>query len=306
MICNPKRRLYADRLCQLNELGLPNPFEYGSVDNLTYVEQAGKIKVEQVGPDIENPIVDLRDGRTLYVVWLSLSAERPGLHLYDFRFELPWPDSKFEQLPRSTESCVGQAYILPDQLDYPREDILNFRFGKTGWRLPYSRVEGVLCALSDTPIPAEFKHGVSIPVRVKFFGESGEQLAEASVVLWADRWREPAVIRPSATPPIEADVGEPSNVELSQGSRLYAGPPPELTVCERSFAEYIRTRRPCGFRITWGEKGDTLSDTPVTFVAASPDPIRWPAGAIASRSQSPPISSSSSGLFPSEADGRRP
>jgi hypothetical protein len=68
MICNPKRRLYADRLCQLNELGLPNPFEYGSVDNLTYVEQAGKIKVEQVGPDIENPIVDLRDGRTLYVV----------------------------------------------------------------------------------------------------------------------------------------------------------------------------------------------------------------------------------------------
>jgi len=164
--------MYADRLHQLNRLGVDSPVEYWAVDN-----QASEIVVKQVGPDIENPIVDLRDGRTLYVVWLSLSSKRPGLHLYDFRFEPPWPDSKFEQLPRFTESCVGQAYILPNQLEYPRGDILNFRFGKSGWRLPYTRVEGVLCALSTTPIPDEFKHGASVPVGVKFFGKSGHQLA---------------------------------------------------------------------------------------------------------------------------------
>ena len=236
MLCN-KKRMYADRLRQLNRLAVDSPVEYWAVAN-----QASEIVVEQVGPDIENPIVDLRDGRTLYVVWLSLAAERPGLRLYDFRFEPPWPDSHFEQLPGFTESCVSQIYILPNELDYPREDILNFRFGKTGWRLPYSRVVGVLCAVSATPIPREFKHGASIPVGLKFFGRSGQQLAAANVVLWADRWREPAGTRPAATPFAVMDVAEPSDAELSPDSSLYKGPPPALTVCERSRAEYLRSK----------------------------------------------------------------
>lgn len=180
-----------------------------------------RLPYEQCGPDIENPIVDLRDGRTLYVVWLSFVAQIPGVYLYDYLFEPPWPDSNFEQLPEFTESCVGQAYILPNQLDYAREDILNFRFGRTGWRLPCTRIEGVLCALSATSIPQEFKHGASIPVGLKFFGRSGQQLAAASVVLWADRWREPAVARPSTKPPVAMHKLGPSIAAGPSRSGLY-------------------------------------------------------------------------------------
>ena len=133
---------------QLTRLGLAMPFEFGLVD-----DQASQVVVEQAAPDIECPIVDLQDGRTLYVVWLSLVAERPGVHLYDYRFEPPWPDRNFAMLPSFSDSCIGEAYVLPNRLEYPRADILNFRFGKTGWRLPYTRVEGVLCALSATSIP---------------------------------------------------------------------------------------------------------------------------------------------------------
>jgi len=257
MLCNQKRKIYADRLQQLNRLGLALPLEFGAVDN-----QTPEVEVEQVGPDIDSPIVDLRDGRTLYVVWLSLAAKRPGLRLYDYRFVPPWPDNDFQQLPSFADSHIGDYYRLPDGLEYPREEVLNLNVLKAGWRLPSTRVVGVLCALSDTPIPPEFKHGASIPLEVKFFGRSGRQIATAGVGLCADRWREPAVTRPTTRPPIGVDIAEPCVATRPRGSSLYEGPPPALTVCERSRAEYLRSRWPCGFRITWGEKESTLSDHP--------------------------------------------
>jgi hypothetical protein len=216
MCSHQKARIYADRLRQLERLGLSSQFEsrpprYTPSD----------VTVEQCGPDIENPIEDLRDGRTLYVVWLSFGAERPGVHLFDYRFEPPWPDRSFETLPSFTDSCKGEAYILPNQLALPRADILNFRFGKTGWRLPSTRVEGALCALSTTPIPEEFKHGASIPVGIEFYGRSGQQLAAASVVLWADRWVEPAVTRPTAQPPVSFEESAPVAAARPRRSTLY-------------------------------------------------------------------------------------
>jgi hypothetical protein len=241
MSCSQMRKVYADRLRQLSQLGLPTPLECGSVDN-----QTSDIAIEQVALDIECPIIDLRDGRTLYVVWLALVAERPGVLLYDYRFEPPWPDRNFETLPTFTESRIGEAYVLPNDLAYPRADVLNFRFGKTGWRLPCTRVEGVLCALSATPIPEEYRHGASIRVGLKFFGRSGQRLASTSVVLWADRWVEPAVTRSTAKPAVEVDEAD-FVVDARPGrSSLYEpsgwndprvadqqGPPPAVTVHER-------------------------------------------------------------------------
>ena len=160
-MCSPKKaRIYADRLRQLERLGLSTQFESRPLRNTP-----SDVTVEQCGLAIENPIKDLPDGRTLYLVWLSFVAERPGVHLYDYRFEPPWPDRNFETLPSFNESCKGEAYILPNEGAYPRADILNFCFGKTGWRLPFTRIEGALCALSTTPIPEEFKHGALDPGR---------------------------------------------------------------------------------------------------------------------------------------------
>jgi hypothetical protein len=216
MHCPQRRKFYADRMRQLTRLGLTMPFEFGSGDH-----QTSQVVVEQAAPDIECPIIDLQDGRTLYVVWLSLVAERPGVHIYDFRFEPPWPDRNFEMLPSFADSCIGEAYVLPNQLEYTRADILNFRFVKTGWRLPCTRVEGVLCALSATPIPEEFKHGTTVPVGVKFFGKSGLQLAAASVSLWADRWHEPAVTRPTVKPLVAVDGADPGVAVRPRRSSLY-------------------------------------------------------------------------------------
>jgi hypothetical protein len=219
MFLSQKKRIYADRLRQLERLGLSAPFEFSPPKNTPSI-----VTVDQLGCDFDSPIVDLRDGRTLYVVWVSVVAERPGVYVYDYRFEPPWPDRTFEMLPSFTESSVGQAYVLPNRLEYPREEILNFRIGKTGWRLPYTRVEGVLCAVSATPIPDEFKHGASIPVGLKFFGKSGQQLAAASLVQWADRFRELAVTGPAARPPVAADKADPSVAARPRLCTLY-GPP---------------------------------------------------------------------------------
>ena len=191
-----------------------------------------------------------------YTHWWNERVDCHSRHLYDYRFEPPWPDRNFEMLPSFKESCKGEAYILPNEVALPRADILNFCFGKTGWRLPFTRIEGALCALSTTPIPEEFKHGALIPVEVKFFGKAGQQLAAASVVLWADRWREPAVTRPTARPPIGVDMGEPCIATepcvatQPRRSSLYdpsgwgadpQGPPPSVTVHERR-AEHVRTK----------------------------------------------------------------
>jgi hypothetical protein len=276
MTSSRKRTACCERLRQLEQLGLLLSFEHQLPGH-----QPSEVEIEQCAIELECPVMDLPDGQTLFVVWVSLWAERPGVRLYDFRFEPPWRDHAFRRLPNFADSHIGEYYRLPGGLEYPRAEVLNLNFLKEGWRLPSTRVEGALCALSATPIPQEYRHGASIPVGLKFFGKSGQQLAGASVALWADRWREPAVIGPSATLSVAADVAEPSDAELSPRSSLYEGPPPALTVCERSRAEYIRTRRPCGFRMTWGERGNTLSDGPVTFGAGSPDPQDRAVAAVA-------------------------
>ena len=158
-----KNRYFADRLRQLTGLGLQLPPEYREAKSLV-----PPIAVEQAEYDLFCPIVDLADGRTLYLIWLSLVATVPGTRLDYFRIEPPWPDSNFEALPPFEKSHVGERYKLPGEWDLPREDVLNFNFVKSGWRLPGTRVEGVLCAVSNTPIPDEFKHGATIPVRVRF------------------------------------------------------------------------------------------------------------------------------------------
>ena len=149
--------------------------------------QSSEVEVDQCASELDCNLIDLPDKQTLYVVWVSLWSARPGVRLFDFRFEPPWRDHGFVGLPKFADSHVGVYYCLPGGLEYPREDVLNVNFGKAGWRLSSTRVEGVLCALSNTPIPEEYPHGATIPVAVTFFDRAGRQLAEATVTLWADR-----------------------------------------------------------------------------------------------------------------------
>jgi hypothetical protein len=182
MLLDQERKLYLQRLQQLEQLGLAMPFGFHMV-----ASRPREIEVEQCANEQDCPVIDLPDNRTLFVVWVSLWAERPGVQLSDFRFEPPWRDHGFVRLPNFADSHVGVYYCLPGGLEYPREDVLNVNFLKAGWRLPSIRVEGVLCALSDTPIPEGYKHGALIPVTVRFFNRAGQQLAEATVTFWADR-----------------------------------------------------------------------------------------------------------------------
>src|SRR6266436_2922375 len=216
MLSSPGQKIRRERLCDLERLGFSMPFEYSLLNS-----RPSEVEVEQSASELECPIVDLRDGHTLYVVWLSLWATRPGVRLYDFRLEPPWRDQGFLRLPNFADSHIGDYYRLPDGLEYPRGDVLNLNFLRAGWRLPSTCVEGALCALSATPIPPEYRHGASIPVGVKFFGRSGQQLAAASLLLWADRRREPAVTRPSAKPTVAVEESDPGVATRSFRSSLY-------------------------------------------------------------------------------------
>jgi hypothetical protein len=211
------RKFYAERLRQLNRLGFVMPLEFRAMDN----SRNSEIVVQQAAPDIECPVIDLRDGRALYVVWLSLWTERPGVRLHDVRFEPPWNDHNFLRIPSFADSHVGDYYRLPNGLEYLRGDVLNFNFVKAGWRLPSVHVEGVLCALSATPIPERYKHGASIPVGVRFFGRSGQELAAAEVVLWADRLDDRAVTRPTAKSRVPGDEENPDLAPRRPRSSLY-------------------------------------------------------------------------------------
>lgn len=139
---------------------------------------------------VGSPAVSLPEEKTLFVVWLSLVAAIPSACLYFFRFAPPWPDSGFQLLPSFAESHIGPCYRLPDGSEYPRSDVLNFRFGKTGFRLSNTPAEGVLCGLSATPIPKCYAHGAYVPVVIEFFGRSGSLLAEVEAALSVDRFIE--------------------------------------------------------------------------------------------------------------------
>jgi hypothetical protein len=176
------RKACSERLRQLERLGLLLSFEHQ-----LHCHQQSEVEIEQCASELECPVMDLPDEQTLFVVWVSLWAERPGIRLYDFRFEPPWRDQAFLRLPNFANSHIGDYYRLPGGLEYPRAVVLNLNFLKEGWRLPNTRVEGALCALSATPIPAEYRHGASIPVGLRFFDRAGQQLAETRGTLWADR-----------------------------------------------------------------------------------------------------------------------
>jgi hypothetical protein len=174
-------KLYENRLRQLAQLGF-GPVSGHELTN----SQHSEALVEQCAFPTECLALDLGDQGTLFMPWLSVAGGRPGALLHDFRFVPPWPDEEFQTLS-TTESCRGAAYVLPNGWEFPREDILNFRFRKTGWRLPLTPVEGWLCAYSATPIPPEYKYGAVIEVRIDFFGKSGRQLTQTISTLMVDR-----------------------------------------------------------------------------------------------------------------------
>ena len=107
MLPSEKRRLYVERLRQLQRLGLSMPSEYSLLDG-----QPSEIIVEQCGYDIESLVLDLHDGRSLYLVCLSLAAQRPGLAVYDFRFVPPWRDNEFfSYLPLRTAAAARLTFF---------------------------------------------------------------------------------------------------------------------------------------------------------------------------------------------------
>ena len=127
MVVLQKSRFLAERLEQLIRLGLVMPPEYGGLK-----KPVPLLTVEQAAHDIECPIMDLPDGRTLYVIWLSLVAESPGTRLDCYRIEPPWPDSNFETLPRFEDSHVGEYYKLPGGLEFPRGRHPELQFCEVG------------------------------------------------------------------------------------------------------------------------------------------------------------------------------
>ena len=223
MLTTQQRKLYANRLRHLEQLGFAMPFEYDLLDS-----QPSEAIVEQCSSPFECPVFDLQDRGTLYLVWLSVVAERPGVCLYDFRFVPPWPDQEFQALPLK-DSCRGGAYVLPNKWEFPRADVLNLHFGKTGWRLPCTREEGLLCGMSATPIPSEYRHGAHIPVRVEFFGKSGRRLAETMATLWADRpiererTAQRAAERAKVKPSVSVDDGAQPSAAAPRRSTLFDG-----------------------------------------------------------------------------------
>jgi len=182
MCFDKKSKIYAERLRQLERLGLVMPSEYQLLD-----ARPSEVAVEQSERELFCPLIDLPDGKTLYVVWVSLWAARPGVRLYYYRLEPPWRDHGLLKLPSFADSHVGEQYRLPGELELPRATVLNLNFCKTGWPLPSTRVEGVLCTWSATPIPKQFRHGAMIPVTVRLFDRGGQQLAETTVTLCVDR-----------------------------------------------------------------------------------------------------------------------
>jgi hypothetical protein len=91
MLSNIKRRTNADRLQDLNRLGVAMLPEYSPVD-----KQIPAIVVEQAASDLVCPVIELDDGRTFFLVRVSLWTERPGVRLNGCRFEPPWPDRDFQ------------------------------------------------------------------------------------------------------------------------------------------------------------------------------------------------------------------
>ncbi len=225
MLSSRRQNARLERLRQLERLGFSMPFEFSLLNNRPL-----EVEIDQCANEEECPVIDLPDNRTLFVVWVSLWAERPGVRLYDFRFDPPWRDRAFLRLPNFADSHIGDYYRLPDGLEYPRAEVLNLNFLKAGWRLPNTRVEGVLCALSATPIPQEYQHGASIPIGLKFFDRAGQQMAETTVSLWTDRLThrsqrtqqsaEERIVTPLGTP----NAAVKSVIAQSRRSTLYDSP----------------------------------------------------------------------------------
>jgi len=246
------RKFYGERLRELQQLGFAVPFQSQRLDT-----QPSQVIVEQCGSAIDNLLLDLGERGTLYMVWLSLAALRPGISVTDFRFIPPWLDVGFQSLQDFPDSHRGAAYVLPNNWEFPREDVLNLNFGKTGWRVPCTRAEGLLCAWSATPIPKEYKHGAQIPTTVGFFVKSGRQVADAAVLLWADRSGKGAATRAAAekSRATTGDANPPAVVQPLDSVLFEGGERTDSREAHLLRAEGGRSRNPKGRSLDRTEYG---------------------------------------------------
>jgi hypothetical protein len=145
---------------QLAEAGIPVHEEaLEKMRVACYRTERRHLMISQYGGECDRAFVIPGRG-TGYVVYTKMANDRGGMvALCDVALRLPWADRYFEWLGDPEELYRRKSYRFQNDLDYPKNEVINhFVFGRR--RLRYSDfIEGALLGFSAVRIPDCFPHG---------------------------------------------------------------------------------------------------------------------------------------------------
>jgi hypothetical protein len=163
---------------RLQELGIPLEFDEN---------QCRSVLIRQHGSQFENCAYELGCGATAYVLNVSVTSRLSNLCMPYVYLTVPWPDRFFYWLedPAETDGKVANYRIPGFDVWYERNMVVNHRFGLRQPLRRGSSIQGLLLGFGG-PIPAEFKQGMTVPVRLIVVDQFEEEYHQ-ELELWIDR-----------------------------------------------------------------------------------------------------------------------
>ncbi len=145
--------------------------------------------MRQIGAVTESGAFDLKDGRTGYMVHMSITITQGVFAIAGIALELPWTDCGISLIDDPRESGARyNRYWFPgnDTLAFERRAVINHFVNVRRLRRRGTTIEGLLLLVGSEPIPDAFAHGASFPASIVVVDQYDNSY-KCEITLWADR-----------------------------------------------------------------------------------------------------------------------
>jgi hypothetical protein len=156
-------------------------------------------------------VFNMPGGQAAYAIELRLVARKSGLILPDLGYPI---DTEFDDeiVPESFSEQF--PFCRLGQCKYPLAEVLNDRFPLKFHRCGHM-IEGVILATGRKPMPKQYLHGMTVPVKLTFVDQFGREIS-TEPKLHVDRSTKPRprLVHPGRRPVSSLREPEPNNPDF--------------------------------------------------------------------------------------------
>jgi hypothetical protein len=125
----------------------------------------------------ENYVFELDSGGCGYMLSVAIQNHSSGrVYLDEFRLQMLWSEHGFSWLRKASRNVPwagNYGFPSPGVVGLEPEDVLNRRVGAYGRLNSGGAIEGLLLGIGEAAIPAEYRDGQRVQLRLEIFDRPG-------------------------------------------------------------------------------------------------------------------------------------